>query len=76
MQERQVWSLGWEDPLENKMATYPLIAASAQDQVWQRQKREHNQNSCYKAHSFYSTLFTLLNCINFINKFSEFKSVY
>ena len=25
MQEIQVWSLGWEDPLEEEMATHPSI---------------------------------------------------
>ena len=27
MQETQFWSLGWEDPLEMKMATYSWILA-------------------------------------------------
>ena len=27
MQETQVWSLGWEDPLEKEMATYSSILA-------------------------------------------------
>ena len=27
MQEMQVWSLGWEDPLENEMATHSSILA-------------------------------------------------
>ena len=27
MQETQVQSLGWEDPLEKEMATHPLILA-------------------------------------------------
>ena len=27
LQETQVWSLGWEDPLEKEMATHPSIRA-------------------------------------------------
>ena len=27
MQETQVWSLGWEDPLEKEMATHSSIIA-------------------------------------------------
>ena len=27
MQETQVWSLGWEDPLEQEMATHSSIIA-------------------------------------------------
>ena len=27
MQETRVWSLGWEDPLEEKMATHSSILA-------------------------------------------------
>ena len=27
MQETQVWSLGWEDPLENEMETHSIIIA-------------------------------------------------
>ena len=27
MQEARVWSLGWEEPLEKEMATYPTMLA-------------------------------------------------
>ena len=36
MQETQVWSLGWEDPLEKEMATHPWILAWKMDrEAWQ-----------------------------------------
>ena len=38
MQEMQVWSLGWEDPLEKEMATHSSILAwenSMARETWQ-----------------------------------------
>ena len=35
MQETQVWSLGWEDPLEKEMATQSWLENSMDRGAWQ-----------------------------------------
>ena len=44
MQMMQIWPLGWEDPLEEEMATHSNILAWKMPDSWQKPSQEIKSN--------------------------------